>query len=119
MADREKVIKGLHYCTKLYLGCKECPYFGESDSKASCECKLKTDAFNMLKEQDAVAPLTIDDAVSKIMDKHYKRLKEQETTRWKKISPAGIYECEKCGKHIISQDIECFKYCFNCGRLVK
>lgn len=54
MADIEKVIKGLHYCTKLYLGCKECPYFGESDSKASCECKLKTDAFNLLKEQEAV-----------------------------------------------------------------
>jgi len=32
----------------------------------------------MLKEQEAVEPLTIDDAVSEIMDKHYKRLKEQE-----------------------------------------
>ena len=53
MADIEKVIKGLHYCTKLYLGCKECPYFGESDGKASCECKLKTDALELLKEQEA------------------------------------------------------------------
>ena len=31
-----------------------------------------------LKEQETVVPLTIDDAVSEIMDKHYKRLKEQE-----------------------------------------
>ena len=36
------------------------------------------DALALLK-QEAVIPLTIDDAVSEIIDKHYKRLKRQET----------------------------------------
>ena len=52
MPDMEKVIQGLHYCTHLYLGCKECPYFGTSTSKASCEYQLKADAIALLKEQE-------------------------------------------------------------------
>lgn len=54
MAELEKVIKGLNYCTRLYLGCKKCPYFGTSTSKASCECQLKTDAVALLKEQPQI-----------------------------------------------------------------
>ena len=56
MADIEKVIKGLDYCTHLYLGCKECPYFGTSTSKSSCECQLKTDALELLKKQVPMKP---------------------------------------------------------------
>lgn len=68
-----------------------------------------------VKELNEDAPIKISlECIEDILE----LLKEQETTRWKKISPAGIYKCEKCGKHIISQDIECFKYCFNCGRSV-
>jgi len=33
----------------------------------------------LLKEQEAVVPLTIDDAVSELIDRHNKRLKKQET----------------------------------------
>ena len=52
------------------------------------------DIVAMLKEQEAVVPLTIDDAVSEIIDKHYKRLKEQEAVepfRCKFIEPMYIY----------------------------
>ena len=49
---------------------------------------------DMLKEQEAV-PLTIDDAVSEIMDKHYKRLKEQETEL-----------CDRCGRRRVKSDRE-------------
>ena len=79
MIEREKVIKGLTVCTKPGTrGCvydiKECPY-----DNSGCRMALMRDALSLLKEQEPVVPLTIDDAVSELMDKHYKRLKRQET----------------------------------------
>lgn len=46
-------------------------------------------------------------------------LNSTETTRWKKISPANIYECEQCGINLMTNDIEVYKYCHNCGRKVR
>lgn len=34
---------------------------------------------------------------------------------WIKITPSGIYECSKCGKYVMSCDIEEYKYCQGCG----
>ena len=34
---------------------------------------------------------------------------------WKKISPAGIYECSCCGQNVMTSDIECYKFCHGCG----
>ena len=78
MPDKEKVIKGLTVCTKpgtrgCFYDIKECPY-----DNNGCRMALMRDALALLK-QEAVIPLTIDDAVSEIIDKHYKRLKRQET----------------------------------------
>lgn len=42
-----------------------------------------------------------------------------DATRWRKISPAGIYECEKCGQNVMTGDIEAYKYCHGCGRMVE
>ena len=100
MADIEKVIKGLNFCTKLYLGCKECPYFGESDGKASCECKLKTDALAMLKEQEAKPPAIMQDI-------------------------EGIWStCSMCGhklRPILAMEMDTYfpKFCSECGQAVK
>ena len=35
--------------------------------------------------------------------------------KWKKIHPQGIYECSECGGNILTDDIECYKYCHHCG----
>lgn len=34
---------------------------------------------------------------------------------WIKITPSGIYECSKCGKNVMTCDIEAYKYCQRCG----
>lgn len=34
---------------------------------------------------------------------------------WKRISPAGIYECSCCGQDVMTSDIECYKFCHGCG----
>ena len=46
-------------------------------------------------------------------------LKEKGTTRWRQISPARIYECEVCGQNVMTDDIDAYKYCHGCGRMVK
>ena len=35
--------------------------------------------------------------------------------KWKRISPAGIYECTNCNQVIMTSDIGCYKYCHGCG----
>lgn len=57
MADaekREKVIRGLESCLRLcdYNACRECPY-GDGTP-----CKLLHDALALLKEQEAVKPIS-------------------------------------------------------------
>ncbi len=37
------------------------------------------------------------------------------TGRWKRISPAGIYECSECGQNVMTGDIECYQFCHGCG----
>lgn len=34
---------------------------------------------------------------------------------WKMISPAKIYECSECGQNVMTDDIECYKFCHGCG----
>ena len=34
---------------------------------------------------------------------------------WKRISPAKIYECSKCGKNVMTDDIEAYTFCHGCG----
>ena len=47
MTDREKIIKGLEYCSK---GCsRNCPYF----ETEGCTALLANDALALLKEQEA------------------------------------------------------------------
>ena len=38
---------------------------------------------------------------------------------WKRISPAGIYECSCCGQNVMTSDIECYKFCHGCGASMK
>ena len=37
------------------------------------------------------------------------------TGQWKRISPAGIYECSECGQNVMTGDIECYQFCHGCG----
>lgn len=34
---------------------------------------------------------------------------------WKKISPAGIYECSNCGREVMTSDIDVYNFCHRCG----
>lgn len=40
---------------------------------------------------------------------------EHEKGEWIKISPARIYECSKCGKNVMTNDIEAYNFCHGCG----
>lgn len=56
MPDREKVIKALECCLKesdhLYSNpCNDCPYRGKE-----CIDRMKTDALELLKEQEPIKP---------------------------------------------------------------
>lgn len=35
--------------------------------------------------------------------------------KWIKISPANIYECSECGKHVMTNDICDYDFCHGCG----
>ena len=35
--------------------------------------------------------------------------------KWIKISPANIYECSKCGKNVMTDDISAYDFCHGCG----
>jgi hypothetical protein len=68
-----------------------------------CSTEIIEKVIALLKEQEAVEPLTIDDAVGEIMDKHYKRLKEQEEQikhicQYCQQVPKQAEECIKCGE---------------------
>lgn len=34
---------------------------------------------------------------------------------WKQITPARIYDCSNCGHYVLTDDIEEYNYCPNCG----
>lgn len=38
---------------------------------------------------------------------------------WKRISPAGIYECSNCGQYVLTSDIDFYKFCHGCGAKMK
>lgn len=37
------------------------------------------------------------------------------TGHWIKITPSGIYVCSECEKTVMTGDIDCYKYCNQCG----
>lgn len=39
----------------------------------------------------------------------------EKTGRWKKISPANIYECSECGQNVMTDDICAYNICHGCG----
>ena len=51
MADIEKVIRGLEFCTSTDNMCEDCPYF----SKEYCNPDLMRDALSLLQEQDTLS----------------------------------------------------------------
>lgn len=37
---------------------------------------------------------------------------------WKQISPAGIYECSACRGEVMTDTIEAYRYCHQCGAIM-
>lgn len=44
---------------------------------------------------------------------------DRPTGKWVKIFPARIYECSLCGQIVMTDDIDCYSYCHNCGARMK
>lgn len=102
MADRKKVIKGLEHCiVGVEEGpfCDGCPY--SEDDSINCLNRLKSNALELLKEQEPVKP--IDHKI-----------------------PVGIYGaetseylCGSCGCGLTYTDRWHTKYCPECGKAVR
>lgn len=63
--------------------------------------------------------ITVD---SETWDKMTKALQKGECesmAEWKKISPAGIYECSECGQNVMTCDIVAYRFCHGCGALMR
>lgn len=97
MPDRDKVIKGLETCIPMKYESNEekecrheqCPYGRENYKPMNgCFWDLMSDALAILKERKS---------------------------EWEQISPAKIYKCKACGQQVITNDIECYKFCHGCG----
>ena len=75
----------------LHESCTDCPLYDHN--------RHRCPRFNK------VIPTTIQE----IMDTQTQRGK------WVKISPANIYECSKCGKNVMTDDISEYYFCHGCG----
>jgi len=95
MADREKVIKGLTFCS-MGLCFDGCPYHNVSQNIDECTSQLALEALELLEEQQPVEPRKEDDGST-----------EPCTCWW--------YVCGSCGREIDPQD----RFCRHCGREVK
>ena len=61
----------------------------------------------------------VEDALARIADIPSADVVERKRGEWVQISPAKIYECSVCGGNVMTTDIECYKYCHQCGALMK
>lgn len=100
MTEREKVVKGLECCHEGgrcgYDGSRAaCPYFKKDGEAGACVGRLIDDAYDLLKEQEAVKPKK-DDA-------------------W----PYPIWVCGVCGTCLFKVGDYKPNFCSECGRAVK
>lgn len=117
MADREKVIKGLHqHCEgSMFDRCGECSYYEVADEPFQCRDALLMDVFDLLKEQEE----QIDTQRKNLMI----LLNEQEAVD-PTINEYGEVFCGNCGENvgIVGQTIKTvvrMRYCPECGKAVK
>lgn len=57
-------------------------------------------------------------AWSKAIYEYTKEELKPKPTQWIKISPSNIYECKRCGQHVMTGNINAYKYCHGCGSKV-
>lgn len=94
MTDRKTIIKGVECCSRPNNTnlCGECPY-NKIETRFGCMHRLITDVFAILKEQEAIEPIS------------YHR---SDGTIFK-------YECRQCRTKIFKMDL----FCRHCGQKVK
>lgn len=99
MIDKEKVIKGLNYCTHTDgVECPNCPYWQDDD----CVEVLNADVLALLKEQEP----------KKIIRKQMSYEDPDGT-----ITYYAEWHCPHCNKVVRKgYDSPWIKYCFNCGK---
>lgn len=94
MPDREKVLKALEHHKETAV-CNGCPYEKDADTQGGY-CPVYDDVITLLKEQEPVEPVEVQDVHYPIRDPH-------RTIGWK---------CGNCGEDINSA----MNYCPECGR---
>lgn len=92
--DRAEAQTAIQFAARRYTVAHEA--HGEGHVVWSDNLISVTDAMNALREVPSTHP-------------------EPKTGEWIKISPARIYECSKCGKNVMTNDIEAYNFCHGCG----
>jgi hypothetical protein len=97
MPDREKVIKGLEVCFDSSKECNGCPYI----ITPYCKTTLRNDILALLKEQEAVEPIYIENPYTHL----------------------PVSYCSKCrepiNQYITGNPYRKTEYCHYCGQAVK
>lgn len=74
------------------------------------------EAYDRIKNMPDIEKARIDEisnCIAAIVNE--KPIMKIKTGRWKRISPAVIYECSECGQNVMTGDIECYRFCHGCG----
>ena len=95
MPDRKKVIEGLETCTAKPCYCRDCPYQTECALDSQ---QLMKDALILLKEQEAVKPITM-----QRMDGNFSFF-------------VPYFLCGNCRYELAGKDV---MFCSHCGKAVK
>ena len=76
------------------------------------------DIYKILVEKQIDSDVPLDNEDIQALEMAISALSENKG-EWKRISPAGIYECSCCGQNVMTSDIECYKFCHGCGARMK
>ena len=104
---KDKIAK-IIYDELCYMYCDNCRYcleIGEDELSSGCDdCHRKYNGWGISMAK-----------ANKLAEMAIEVLADRPTGEWKQISPAKIYECSECRQNVMTNDIEAYKFCHNCG----
>ena len=67
-------------------------------------------------KEDLLYLMAYNDGVINLTKKLVELKESEKTGKWKKISPANVYECSECGQNVMTDDICAYNFCHGCGK---